>query len=433
MSTGSLSLTRREFLAATVASGAITLLTGGVRAAGGDNSIRPFVVNVPQEDIDDLRERIAHTRWPDMETVGDASQGPQLANVRELVDYWGNGYDWRRAEAKLNALPQFMTTVDGIDVHFIHVRSRHPNALPMVISHGWPGSVFEQIKLIGPLTDPTAFGGRIEDAFDVVIPSLPGFGFSSHPTEAGWGLERIGNMLDVLMKRVGYTTYVAQGGDWGAGVVQAMGRQAPQGLLGIHTNLPAAIPDEVGPALGGGALPEGITAEEKASVLSLGKFLKQGNLTYVAMMNARPQGVSYGHADSPAGLAGWLLVHPGFQHWSYGKDATQSPTRDEVLDDFTLYWLTNSAASSARLYWENRGRSLTSASAQKTSEILLPVAVSVFPDEVYQPPKTWVERAFNNLIYFHEADRGGHFAAWEYPELFAAELRAAFEPLRSAT
>lgn len=427
------SITRRELLAATVATSAVSLLPRSAFAAVSDTSVRPFIANIPQEDIDDLRQRIVHTRWPDMETVGDASQGPQLANVRELVVYWGKDYDWRRAEVQLNALPQFITTIDGVDVHFIHVRSRHPKALPMVISHGWPGSVFEQIKLIGPLTDPTAFGGRAEDAFDVVIPSLPGFGFSSQPTEAGWGLERIGKMLNVLMKRVGYTAYVAQGGDWGAGVVQAMGRQAPEGLLGIHTNLPAAIPDEVGPALGGGALPDGITAEERAAVLSLGKFLKQGNLTYVAMMNARPQAVSYGHADSPAGLAGWFLVHPGFEHWSYGKDGKQSPTRDEVLDDFTLYWLTNSAASSARLYWENRGRSLTSASAQKTSEILLPVAVTVFPDEVYKPPRTWAERAFSNLIYFHEADMGGHFAAWEYPELFSAELRAAFKSLRPAS
>jgi pimeloyl-ACP methyl ester carboxylesterase len=433
MSSLSLSPNRRELLAATSAAAIISLLPGKLQAATGNEAIRPFTVNIPQSEIDDLRRRIADTRWPDMETVGDISQGPQLSNVRELVAYWGSDYDWRKAEARLNALPQFMTTIDGVDIHFIHVRSPHATALPLVISHGWPGSVFEQLKLIGPLTNPTAFGGRSEDAFDVVIPSLPGFGFSSKPKESGWGLERIGQMLDVLMKRVGYTTYVAQGGDWGSGIVQAMGRQAPKGLLGIHTNLPSAIPDEVGPALGGGPLPEGITAEEKATVVSLGKFLKQGNLTYVAMMNARPQAVSYGHADSPAGLAGWLLVHPGFEHWSYGKDAGQSPTRDEVLDDFTLYWLTNSAASSARLYWENRGRNLTSASAQKTSEISLPVAVTVFPDEVYQPPRSWVERAFSNLIYFHAADMGGHFAAWEYPELFATELRAAFKSLRPAS
>jgi pimeloyl-ACP methyl ester carboxylesterase len=433
MSFASTTPSGRKTLTASAAALGIALLTtqGTAQAGTEDTSIRPFEIHVSDEAIADLRQRIAQTRWPDMETVGDISQGPQLAKVRDLVTYWGTAYDWRKAEAQLNALPQFVTTIDGVDIHFIHVRSNHPNALPMVISHGWPGSVFEQIKLIGPLADPTAHGGKAEDAFDVVIPSLPGFGFSSHPTEAGWGLERIGHTFDVLMKRLGYKNYVAQGGDWGAGVVQAMGREAPEGLLGIHTNLPAAIPDDVGPALGGGPLPAGITAEEKASVESLGKFLKGGNLTYVGMMNARPQAVSYGHADSPAGLAGWFLVHPGFENWSYGEDASQSPTRDEVLDDFTLYWLTNSAASSARLYWENRGRSLTSASAQKTGEILIPVAVTAFPDEVYQPPRTWAERAFSNLIYFNKADMGGHFAAWEYPELFASELRAAFQPLRS--
>ena len=393
-------------------------------------AVRSFRVDVPDADLVDLRRRLAATRWPDKETVADASQGAQLARLQELVKYWASGYDWRKAEAKLNALPQFMTTIDGVDLHFIHVKSRHPNAMPLVIAHGWPGSVFEQIKLIGPLTDPTAFGGRAEDAFDVVIPSLPGYGFSSRPTEAGWGLERIGSAFDVLMSRLGYTRYVAQGGDWGAGIVQAMGRQGSAGLLGIHSNLPATIPDEVGPALGGGPLPDGISEEERATVKALSSFLMNGNLTYVAMMNARPQAVSYGMTDSPAGLAGFMLVHPGFEHWSYGKDPKQSPTRDDVLDDFTLYWLTNSVASAARIYWENRSRNLTSASSQKTSEIKVPVAITVFPDEVYRPPKSWALRAFPNLIYYNAADRGGHFAAWEYPELFAAELRAAFKSLR---
>jgi pimeloyl-ACP methyl ester carboxylesterase len=393
-------------------------------------AIRSFRVDVPDADLVDLRRRLAATRWPDKETVADASQGAQLAELRELVKYWGSEYDWRKAEAKLNALPQFTTTIDGVEIHFIHVRSRHPNALPVLIAHGWPGSVFEQLKLIGPLTDPTRYGGRAEDAFDVVIPSLPGFGFSGRPTEPGWGLERIGSAFDVLMQRLGYTRYVAQGGDWGAGIVQAMGRQAPAGLLGIHSNLPATIPDEVGPALGGGPAPAAISEEERATVDALRAFLMNGNLTYVAMMNARPQAVGYGMADSPAGLAGFLLVHPGFEHWSYGKDPKQSPTRDDVLDDFTLYWLTNSATSAARIYWENRGRNLTSASAQKTGEIKVPVAITVFPDEVYRPPKTWAQRAFRNLIYFNAADRGGHFAAWEHPELFATELRAAFKSLR---
>lgn len=393
-----------------------------------DSPIRPFKVGVPQAAIDDLRRRIADTRWPDRET--DGSQGVKLDNLQALVRYWGTDYDWRKAEAKLNALSQFMTNIDGVDIHFIHVRSRHKNALPVIISHGWPGSVFEQIKLIGPLTDPTAFGGRAEDAFDVVIPSLPGYGFSARPTEAGWGLERTGRAFDVLVKRLGYTRYVSQGGDWGAGIVQAMGRQAPPGLLGIHTNLPAALPNDIGPALGGGPLPAGISEQERAVVDALKKFGQSGGLAYVAMMNARPQAVGYGLTDSPAGLAGWMLVHPGFEHWSFGKDPNQSPTRDDVLDNFTLYWLTNSAASSARIYWENRGRDLISAGAQKTDEISVPVAITVFPDEVYRPPKTWAQRAFRNLIYFHEAERGGHFAAWEEPQLFAVEMRAAFRSLR---
>jgi pimeloyl-ACP methyl ester carboxylesterase len=395
-----------------------------------DSQIRPFTVAVPQAKIDDLRRRIAATRWPDPETVTDHSQGPQLADVQSLVKYWGSDYDWRKGEAKLNALPQFMTNIDGVDIHFIHVRSKHKNALPLLIVHGWPGSVFEQIKLIGPLTDPTAFGGRAEDAFDVVIPSLPGYGFSGQPIEPGWGLERIGAAWDVLMKRLGYNRYVAQGGDWGAGVVQAMGRQAPAGLLAIHTNLPATVPNDVGPSLGGAPLPAGVSAEERDTVESLKAFNQGGGLAYVAMMTARPQAISYGLTDSPAGLAGWMLVHPGFAHWSYGRDPKQSPTRDDVLDDFTLYWLTNSAASSARLYWENRGRNLISSGAQMTDQIKVPVAITVFPDEVYQPPKSWADRAFPKVIYFSKSDRGGHFAAWEYPESFAAEMRAAYKSVR---
>lgn len=398
--------------------------------AGEGDSIRPFRARVPQEALDDLRRRITATRWPDRETVNDQSQGAQLAQLQELVRYWGNGYDWRRAEAKLNASPQFVTNIDGVDIHFIHVRSRHKNALPLIISHGWPGSVFEQIKLIGPLTDPTAFGGRAEDAFDVVIPSLPGFGFSARPTEAGWGLERIGRAWDVLMKRLGYTRYVAQGGDWGAGIVGAMGRQAPAGLLGIHTNLPATVPPEVGAALAGGPAPAGLSEQEHAVFEALRRYGQNGNRAYLAMMGARPQAVGYGLTDSPAGLAAFMLVHPGFAEWTYGKDPGQSPTRDDVLDDFSLYWLTNSAASSARLYWENRDQNLISAASQKTAEIKVPVAITVFPAEVYRAPETWARRAFRNLIYFHEAERGGHFAAWEHPELFAAELRAAFKSFR---
>lgn len=400
-------------------------------AVADDAAIRPFRVNVPQAALDDLRNRLLATRWPDKETVGDHSQGPQLAQLQPLVQYWGSGYDWRKAEAKLNALPQFMTNIDGLDIHFIHVRSRHKNARPLIIAHGWPGSVFEQIKLIGPLTDPTRHGGRAEDAFDVVIPSLPGFGFSSRPTEAGWGLERMGRAFDVLMKRLGYTRYLAQGGDWGAGIVEAMARQAPAGLLGIHSNLPAVITPEVGAAVGGDAAALAAFSEkERSAITDLRAFLHNGGLSYLVMMGARPQAVGYGLTDSPVGLAGWMLVHGGFDKWTYGKDPKQSPTRDDVLDNFTLYWLTNTAASSARIYWENRGRELLSATAQKTDEISIPVAITVFADEVFRAQETWARRAFRNLIYFNEVDRGGHFAAWEEPEIFAAELRAAFKSLR---
>ena len=416
-----------------LATGALALSIGASTpafAAADDTAIRPFHAHVPQAAVDDLRQRLRATRWPDKETVADASQGAQLANLKDLATYWGTDYDWRKAEAKLNALPQFVTNIDGVDIHFIHVRSKHKNALPVIISHGWPGSVFEQIKLIGPLTDPTAFGGKAEDAFDVVIPSLPGFGFSGKPTDAGWGSERIGRAWDVLMKRLGYTRYVAQGGDWGAGIVQAMGRQSSTALLGIHTNLPATVPNEIGPSLGGAPLPAGVSAEERVVVESLQKFGKSGGLTYVKMMSARPQAVGYGLTDSPVGLAGWMLQHPGFAHWSYGKDPKQTPTRDEVLDNFTLYWLTNTAGSSARIYWENRTSELISAGSQRTSEITVPVAISLFPDEVYLPPETWARRAYSKLIYFHAAESGGHFAAWEYPELFAGELRAAFKTLR---
>jgi pimeloyl-ACP methyl ester carboxylesterase len=431
----------KNILAGTLLTGALAL-PGILAGAQGvpparttpDESIRPFQVNIPEADVRDLRQRLAATRWPDQETVADASQGAPLAKLQGLVRYWGTDYDWRKGEARLNAFPQFKTRIDGVDIHFIHVRSKHPNALPLLITHGWPGSVFEQIKLIGPLTDPTRFGGKAEDAFDVVIPSLPGFGFSERPTEAGWGLERIGRAWDVLMKRLGYTRYLAQGGDWGAGVVEAMGRQAPAGLLGIHTNLPAVITPEVGAALGGdasalAAFPE----QERAAIKDLGTYLKNGGLSYLVMMGARPQAVGYGLTDSPAGLAGWMLVHSGFTKWTYGQDPNQTPTVDEVLDNFSLYWLTNTAASSARIYWENRNMSLISATDQKTAEIRIPVAITVFPDEVVRAQEAWARRAFPNLVYFHAVDKGGHFAPWEYPELFSAELRAAFKSLRKPT
>ena len=403
------------------------------RQAAEDRSIRPFTVHVPQAELDDLRRRIAATRWSDRETVTDRSQGVQLEKLQALVRYWGTDYDWRKAEAKLNALPQFMTTIDGVDIHFIHVRSRHPNALPLIMTHGWPGSVFELLKTIGPLTDPPAYGGRAEDAFDLVLPSMPGYGFSGKPTGTGWDPDHIARAWAELMKRLGYTRYVAQGGDWGAPISSAMARQAPAGLLGIHINLPATVPPEVAAVLaGGGPAPAGLSEKERAVFESLITSAKMGNTAYVVMMTARPQTIGYGVTDSPAGLAAWLLGHPGFAQWTYGGDPEQSPTKDEVLDDITLYWLTNSGTSAARLYWENAGRGVTSAAAQKTAEISLPVAITVFPDEVYRAPETWARRAYRNLIYFHEVDKGGHFAAWEQPELFAAELRAAFRSLRPA-
>jgi len=394
-------------------------------------TIRPFRVDVPEKALVDLRQRIAATRWPDRETVTDGSQGAQLAKIQPLVRYWGTGYDWRKAEAKLNALPQFVTKVDGLDIHFIHVRSRHKDALPVIITHGWPGSVLELIKVIGPLADPTAHGGRAEDAFDVVIPSVPGYGFSGKPTGTGWDPDHIAQAWAELMKRLGYTRYVAQGGDWGAPISSAMARQASAGLVGIHINLPATVPPEVDAALAvGGPAPAGLSEKERVVFEALSTYRKTGGSAYNVMMTARPQAVGYGLTDSPAGLAAWILVHPGFGQWAYGDDLEKSPTKDEVLDDITLYWLTKTASSSARLYWENHGRGVISAVAQKTDEISLPVAITVFPEDIYRAPETWARRAYRNLIYFREVDKGGHFAAWEQPELFSAELRAAFRSLR---
>ena len=430
--------TWRSFLATSAAAGAfgLVLLAAGsyaqtVAAAEAD-AIRPFRINIPEAALVDLRQRVLATRWPDKETVTDQSQGVQLAKIQALVRYWGTGYDWRKVEAKLNALPQFTTNIDGLDIHFIHVRSRHENALPVIITHGWPGSVIEQLKVIGPLTDPTAHGGSAEDAFDVVIPSVPGYGFSGKPTGTGWDPDRIARAWAELMKRLGYTRYVAQGGDWGAPISSAMARQAPAGLLGIHVNLPATVPPEVGAALAtGGPVPAGLSEKERAVFDALITYNKKGNSAYFVMMTARPQAIGYGLTDSPAGLAAFFLVHPGFAQWTYGDDPGKSPTKDDVLDDFTLYWLTNSATSSARLYWENGARgSVISAAAQKTAEISLPVAITVFPEDVYRPPETWARRAYRNLIYFHEVDRGGHFAAWEQPQLFSEEIRAAFRSFR---
>jgi pimeloyl-ACP methyl ester carboxylesterase len=415
-------------IAALAAFSPLSLAQGAAKEA-----IRPFSVHVPQSALDDLRRRIAATRWPDREIVADQSQGVPLEKLQALARYWATGYDWRKVEARLNALPQFVTTIDGVDIYFIHVRSRHANALPVIVTHGWPGSVIEQLKLIGPLTDPTAYGGRAEDAFDVVIPAIPGYGFSGTPTETGWGPDRIARAWAELMRRLGYKRYVAQGGDFGSPICQSMARQAPPGLLGIDINLPAAVPPEAAAAIAaGGPVPAGLSEQERAVVEASIANAKMGSFAYVVMMTARPQNLGYGLADSPIGLAGWLLGHPGFAKWSYGADPAQSPTRDDVLDDITLYWLTNSGTSAARLYWENAGRGVTIATAQMTGDISLPVAITVFPDEVYRAPETWARRAYRNLIYFHEVDKGGHFAAWEQPELFSAELRAAFRSLREA-
>jgi pimeloyl-ACP methyl ester carboxylesterase len=417
-------------IAAAVALALATLSPVTAAQSSAADAVRPFKVHIPQAALDDLRRRIAATRWPDRETVANQSQGVQLERLQALARYWGTDYDWRKLEAKLNGLPQFVTTIDGVDIHFIHVRSRYPNALPVIITHGWPGSIVEQLKIIEPLTDPTAHGGRAEDAFDVVIPSIPGYGFSGKPTSTGWDPDHIARAWAELMKRLGYTRYVAQGGDFGSPISQSMARQAPAGLIGIDINLPAAIPPEVAAATAGGPVPAGLSEKEREVVESLIANNKMGNFAYVLMMSARPQTLGYALADSPVGLAAWLLGHPGFAKWTYGGDPNQSPTKDDVLDDITLYWLTNSGTSAARLYWENAGRGVTLAAAQMTADISLPVAITVFPDEVYRTPETWARRAYRNLIYFHEVDKGGHFAAWGQPELFAAELRAAFRSLR---
>jgi pimeloyl-ACP methyl ester carboxylesterase len=393
-------------------------------------TIRPFRADVPEEAVVDLRRRLAATRWPDPETVPDQSQGAQLDKLQTLVRYWGTDYDWRRAEAKLNALPQFITEIDGLDIHFIHVRSHHADALPLIVTHGWPGSVLELLKVIGPLTDPTAHGGAVGDAFHLVIPSLPGYGFSARPGAAGWNPDRIARAWDELMKRLGYARYVAQGGDWGAVVTQAMGRQAPAGLGGIHVNLPGAVPPDVEAALAGAGPVPDMTEQERATFDALAAYRKSGYSGYFVALTARPQAVGYALTDSPAGLAAFFLWHPGFAQWAYGADPADPKTIDEVLDDITLYWLTNTAASSGRLYWENRGASPTSATAMKTAQISVPVGVTVFPDDVYRPPQTWARRAYPTLTYFHEVGKGGHFAAWEQPQLFSEEIRAAFRQLR---
>jgi quercetin dioxygenase-like cupin family protein/pimeloyl-ACP methyl ester carboxylesterase len=413
-------------ISAAIGLGLILLVVSGFAQINkaADKTIRPFRINIPEEDLADLRRRIVATRWPDRETVNDFSQGVPLEKLQPIVRYWGTEYDWRKIEAKLNALPQFVTTIDGLDIHFIHVRSKEPNALPIIITHGWPGSIIEQLKIIEPLTNPTAFGGKAEDAFDVVIPSIPGFGFSGKPNGAGWNPDRIARAWTELMKRLGYTRYVAQGGDWGSSVSSAMARQAAPELVGVHLNLPATVPPEIAAVLmSGGQAPAELSEKERSAFAALDTFFKKYR-AYAAVMGTRPQTVGYSLTDSPAGLASWIFDYNNGEPERLLK-------RDEVLDDITLYWLTKSATSSARIYWETSGQSVTIAAAQKTQDISLPVAITVFPGEVYQAPETWARRAYRNLIYFNEVDRGGHFAAWEQPQLFAEELRAAFRSLRA--
>jgi pimeloyl-ACP methyl ester carboxylesterase len=394
--------------------------TGSTAAS---DAIRPFHVHIPEQALAELRARVRATRWPEKETVSDRSQGNQLAIMQEIVRYWGSEYDWRKVEARLNSFPNFVTTIDGVDIHFIHVRSRHPHALPIIITHGWPGSIIEQLKVIEPLTDPVASGGDAEGAFDVVIPSMPGYGFSGKPTALGWDPECIARAWAVLMQRLGYKRYVAQGGDWGSPISSAMARQAPLGLLGIHITLPAVLPPEILKSLAPGAPePEGLSDKERRALAQLDVF-RTKNAAYSAYMTTRPQTIGYSLTDSPVGLAAFIFDYNA-------GEPERLLAKEDVLDDVTLYWLTNTAASAARLYWENAGRQLVISSAQKTGDISLPVAITVFPGELYQAPETWARRAYRNLIYFHEVDRGGHFAAWEEPELFAAELRAAARVLR---
>ena len=429
------SSTRRSFLAASAAAGAAGVISSGSPAATEDKAIRPFQINVPEDALADLRRRIAATRWPDRETVTDESQGVPLSMLQELTRYWAKDYDWRKVEARLNALPEFITEIDGLDIHFIHVRSKRENALPLIVTHGWPGSIIEQLKIIAPLTDPTAHGATAADAFHLVIPSMPGYGFSGKPTTTGWDPPHIARAWIVLMKRLGYTRFVAQGGDWGSPVSNEMAKLAPLELLGIHVNLPGVVPPEIVKALqSGDPPPAGLTADEDHAFEQL-KLSFAKRRAYAQIMGTRPQTLS-GLADSPAGLAAWLLDH-GDGYAQPAAPITSAVlgrtveghsagdlTRDDVLDNITLYWLTNTAISSARLYWENK------INLYLPANVSIPAAVTVFPGESFQAPQSWTERAYHKLIYFHRADKGGHFAAWEQPELFSAEVRAAFRSLR---
>ena len=399
----------------------------------GPDAIRPFRVEVAQADIDDLRQRLRATRWPEKETVSDLTQGVPLATARELARYWADDYDFARLATRLNAFPQFLTEIDGLDIHFIHVRSAHPNALPLIITHGWPGSIIEMLNVIGPLTDPTAYGGSAEDAFDVVVPSMPGYGYSAKPTTTGWGPVHIADAWIVLMRRLGYTRYVAQGGDWGAQITDTIGAKAPPELLGIHSNMPGTVAPDVSKALTsnvfgtGHPAPTGLTADEQRAYDRL-SFLFTKGVGYALEMGNRPQTL-YGLADSPIALAAWMLDHDAYSLEDIVKAFDGNPvdslTRDEVLDNITMTWVTNTGMSSGRLYWEN------TLGFFDTKDVKVPAAVSVFPRELYEAPRSWTEAAYPDLIYFNQLDRGNHFAAWQEPELFSQELRAAFRTLRT--
>lgn len=397
------------------------------QSTGGDKTaLRPLRVHVPESQLVELRRRIKATRWPERETVTDASQGVQLATMQKLARYWETSYDWRKVEARINAQPNFVTEIDGLDIHFIHVRSKHQNALPLIVTHGWPGSIIEQMKIIDPLTNPTAHGGSASDAFDVVIPSLPGYGFSGKPTTTGWDPGRIARAWVVLMKRLGYTRYVAQGGDWGNAVTEQMALLAPPELIGIHTNMPATVPDNVANALKlGEPAPAGLSGDEKHAFDQLDFFYKHG-LGYAQEMTNRPQTL-YGIEDSPVGLAGWILDHDASSQALIARVFDGQPeglTRDDVLDNITLYWVTNTGVSSARLYWENKLNFFA------PKHVAIPVAVSVFPDEIYAAPQSWTEKAYPKLIHYNRLPKGGHFAAWEQPQVFSEEIRVSFRPLR---